>query len=148
MYGLKMDEAEIKRMSKDTFKQKVKKAIRTKAFENLRKEAKEQSKTKEIEYTKFIPQEYIIKLNPTHSRIIFQCRSKSLNIKEYQNYKYENGGHCRWCGVVDETLEHVVNCGSSGSKIHNVKESIRGDDILLMKRIAERIEDFLERVEV
>ena len=71
-----------------------------------------------------------------------------MNIKEHQNYKYPNGGHCRWCGVVNETLDHVVNCGSDGCVIQNIEEVMQGKDIYQMKRIAERLYDFLERVEV
>ena len=149
-YGLKMSEDEIKKISKDTFKRKVKKAIEEKAFEKLKQAVREKSKTKELQYNKFDTQEYILKLNPNHSRIIFQCRSKSLNIKKQQNYKYINGGHCRWCGVVDETLEHIVNCGPGNkTKLYNVEHTVlHENDTLLLKRIAERIEDFLDRVEM
>ena len=64
-------------------------------------------------------------------------------------FKYENNFHCRWCGISDETLQHVVNCGSDDPVINDVQNIIVcGTDTRKMKEIAERIELFLDRVEV
>ena len=63
-------------------------------------------------------------------------------------YKYKGANHCRWCGVSNETLRHVVNCGTNGRDIENVEEVIHGTDVHLMKEVAIRIEDFLEKVDV
>ena len=63
-------------------------------------------------------------------------------------YKYRDNNHCRWCGVSDETLSHVVNCGYEGENMENVEQIINGTDFEKMRELAERIEDFLERVEV
>ena len=64
-------------------------------------------------------------------------------------YKYDDHqNHCRWCGVHDETLDHIVNCGYDGHCIQNVEEIMNGTDLQQMREMAVRIEDFLERVDV
>ena len=110
-YSIQLTEEEIAAMSKDAFKGNVKKAVRSYAFDKLKTECQLKSKTEHIKYEEFNTQDYIKKMYPGDAKIIFRCRSKTLNIKEhtkYQNSSYE----CRWCGVADEMLEHIVNCGS------------------------------------
>ena len=64
------------------------------------------------------------------------------------HYKYQDAIHCRWWGISDETLVHIVNCGVNGHNIENVAEIIRGVHLQLMKDLAMRVENFLERVEI
>ena len=147
IYSLKFTESDIQGMSKETFKSKVKSAICKKAFEDLCSQTKEKSRTKQLKYSKFATQEYIKNLYPNQSRIVFQCRSKTLNIKEHTDYQHQDN-FCRWCGVCDETLDHVVNCGINGDKIANVQEILTlGTDTMTLGQIADRIEDFLSRIE-
>ena len=122
----------------------VKKAVRKVVFENLKEECKSKKQTGMLEYTEFRTQTYLHKLYPNHSRTIFKCRSKTLNIKEFM--QYEN--HCRWCGISDETLKHIVNCGFNDENIEDIEEILHGTDLQKLKLVAQRIEDFLERVEV
>ena len=146
-YSLNLSEEEITEMSKETFKGVVKKAVKEYAFQKLKDECKVKSKTKNVNYEKFVAQEYIKKLNPAMARVIFKCRSKTLNIKEHTMYN-NNHQTCRWCGVTDETLEHVVNCGSE-EMIMNVdellNEPVNNDSI---ETIARRVMHFLSRVDV
>ena len=135
-------------MSKQSFKEKVKTAVQEVAFEELKLECCSKEKTKDLTYSEFQIQEYMTSLYPNHSRIIFKCRSKTLSIKEHMQYKYRNQNHCRWCGISNETLEHIVNCGTNGCHIENVDEIIHGNDLHLMKEVAIRIEDFLEKVDI
>ena len=77
------------------------------------------------------------------------CRSQTLNIKEHMKYKFQEDQCCRWCGISDESLQHVVNCGSFDGVIPDVEDIVKeGKDLNLLTEIAERVEDFLERVEV
>ncbi len=146
-YSLNLSEENIKGMSKDTFKAKVKGAVRKKAFQDLCCDLKEKSRTKEIFYTELETQEYIKKLYPNQSRIVFQYRSKTLNIKEHADYQYKNN-LCRWCGVADETVMHVVNCGSNGEKLDNIHETmLLCRDEIKVGMIADRIAEFISRVE-
>ena len=56
--------------------------------------------------------------------------------------------HCRWCGISEETLSHVVNCGFDGDTLENVDEIVYGSNMQNMREVARRVEDFLERIEV
>jgi len=89
---------------------------------------------------------HIKKMYPDMAKIIFKCRSKTLDIKEHT--KYQNSYYmCRWCGVTDETLEHVVNCGSEGvmSNVEKVVTELGDSDKL--GDVARRVKDFLSRVD-
>ena len=146
-YSLDLSEKDIKSMSKVTFKRKVKDAITKKAVQDLCCDLKEKSRTKGILYTNLKIQEYIKKLYPNQSMIVFQYRSKTPNIKEHTDYQYKDN-LCRWCGVSDETATHVVNCGTSEEKIDNIEEAmLLCTDYLKISRIADRITDFTSRVE-
>ena len=148
-YSLELTEVEIKELSKEAYKEKIKKAVRKKAFEDLKLECHSKENTKNLNYTEFKKQKYIVKLYPNHSSIIFRCRSKTLNIKDWMQYKYgDDEKYCRWCGVSDETLDHIVNCGYVGETIDSAEHIVHGSDLQKMKNIAERVEDFLQRVEV
>ena len=98
----------------------MKKAVRKVAFEDLKRECRSKEKTKYIEYSEFETQKYMASLYHNHSKIIFRCRSKTLKIKEHMKYKYKEDMHCRWCGISEETLSHVVNCGFDGDTIEDV----------------------------
>ena len=148
-YQIDLNEEQIMTMSKETFKQKVKKEVRRVALEELIQENQTKEKTKHIDYNQLKAQSYITELYPSHSIIIFKCRSQTLNIKQHMKYQYENNKHCRWCGVSDETIQHIVSCGSDGPVISDVERIIQeGNNLEQMKNIAERIENFLDRVEV
>ena len=147
-YAINMTEQQIQETSKEAFKQRVKKAVKKVAFEDLKRESKSKEKTNKIEYSEFEPQKYMTGLYHNHSKIIFRCRSKTLNIKEHMQYKYKENMHCRWCGISEETLSHVVNCGFDGDTLENVDEIVYGSNMQNMREVARRVEDFLERIEV
>ena len=148
-YGIEVSEENIKNMSKESFKEKIKKAVLKVAFEELKIECKGKEKTKHLTYQEFTTQSYLTALYPNLSRIIFKCRSQTLNIKAHMRYKYQEDQCCRWCGISDESLQHVVNCGSHEYAISDVEKIIQqGQDLKVLSEIAERVEDFLERVEV
>ena len=146
-YSLQFSEEDITKMSKETFKIKVKKAVNDYAFKRLKEECKNKSKTQNITYDKFATQEYIKTMNPDCARIIFKCRSKTLNIREHT--KYQNVHEtCRWCGVTDETLEHVTNCGNE-EVVTNVEVLLNQiSDLSMVEKAAERIKDFISRVDL
>ena len=54
---------------------------------------------------------------------------------------------CRWCGVAEETLEHITNCGKDQS-IDDVDEVLAQMDLEKLKEVALRVEEFLAKVEV
>ena len=85
-------------------------------------------------------------MEPSEAKIIFKCRSKTLQIKDHMKYKYSDMS-CRWCGVAEETLEHVTNCGKDQS-INDIEKSLTQMDLKEMKEIALRVKEFLAKVEV
>ncbi len=146
-YEINITENGIVNMTKCTFKKKIKDAVLKKAFKDLCTEVSQKSKTQTIRYTRFAAQDYISKLYPNQAKIVFQCRSKTLNIKEQSEHQFKNN-FCRWCGIADETLSHIVNCGSTGEKLEDVEQSVLScNDTLKLSLIANRIEDFLSRVQ-
>ena len=68
-------------MSRDTWKQRIKKQVTEYAFQKLTAEAKEKTKTKHLTYTEFIPQPYIFHYNPKVSSTIFKVRSRNVECK-------------------------------------------------------------------
>ena len=68
-------------------------------------------------------------------------------IKDHMKFKYSEYS-CRWCGVSDETVEHIVNCGHSEERIENVEQALLEMKMDKLSKIASRIDDFISKVEV
>ena len=106
------------------------------------------SKTRELQYSKLEKQEYLESLYPQQSSMIFQCRSKTLDI-EYRSYKYKDK-ICRGCNQEEELLSHIINCGFSEHFDSSVIENLGVIDETVKTQligITMRIESFLERIE-
>ena len=84
---------------------------------------------------------------PGAAKTILKCRAKTLKIKDHMSYKF-NEYSCRWCGVSDETLEHIVNCGRNDERVENVEKALLAMDIDELNKIASRVDEFLSKVEV
>ena len=145
-YSIGYGEDEIAGMSKETYKKKVKKAVFDQALKDLSQENEEKTRTRDIKFNTFNTQEYIQKLNPGDARVIFKCRSKTLSIKEHMSYKFSDTS-CRWCGVAEETLGHIINCGKE-AVINNVEEILAGMDLEKLREVAIRVSEFTDKVEV
>ena len=133
-------------MSKDRFKKKVKEAVRQYAFSKLRDECKAKKRTQNLNYDQFQAQGYLSKLYPDKAKIIFKCRSKTLSIKDHTKFQQSNN-ICRWCGATDETLNHVVECGSPKVK-YNAQIAVDELHEEKLKEVAERVGEFLSKVEI
>ena len=132
-YSIKLTEEEIVAMSKETFKKKIKKAVREYAFENLKDECQSKSRTKNLMYKGFETQNYIKTMSPRTAKTVFKCRSKTLNIKDHMKFSH-NDTLCRWCGMSDETLDHVINCGEETKSLilrEKVKYRSYKEDVLV-----------------
>ena len=145
-YSIEDDTTAIANMSRETYKEKVKRAVRDQALADLVKQNETKTRTKNIAFHKLETQEYIKQMSPSEARIIFKCRSKTLNIKQHMTYKFNNTS-CRWCGVAEETLQHVVNCGKS-QPIIGIEKTLTQMDLKGLKEIASRVKEFLAKVEV
>ena len=81
------------------------------------------------------------------AKIILKCRAKTLKIKDHMRYKFSEYS-CRWCGVSDETLDHIINCGQSEERIDDVEQALLEMNIDKLNKIALRVDEFLSKVEV
>ena len=147
-YQLTMDEDQIKCMSKDNFKKIVRKAIRQKAFTTLVEECNGQNKTQAVVYNELKLQDYLTKLYPWQSQLLFQYRSKTLDIKAHRSYKYSDL-YCRWCNLCEEQACHIINCGEETIDIPDLNSLDEISPVLNSKLlfITNRIQQFLEKVD-
>lgn len=145
-YGITICDVTTK--ARETFKDMVKEKTVEAAFKELTDECKSKSKTKCIEFDSLETAEYLKHLYPAQSKIIFQGRSKTLDIKDHRQYKY-NDMVCRRCKAENETFTHIANCGYEdkvdASIIFNMRQFTYDTKILLII-IANRVQDFLEEV--
>ena len=127
----------------------MKEIVRNVAFQNLRDQCLSKAKTQSLSFSSLKPQGYLRELYPTQAKAIFQCRSKTLDIKEHRQYIYKDMV-CRVCKAAEETLEHVINCGCQ--EIIDISV-LSCDDLefpyenkLLFTTIASRISSFMEEI--
>ena len=69
-------------MSRDTWKQRIKKQVTGYAFQKLTAEAKEKTKTKQLTYIEFIPQHYIFHYNQKVSSTILKFGREMWNARQ------------------------------------------------------------------
>ena len=138
----------VQNMSRDSYKELVKKRVRSVAFASLMEQCGRKEKTKELIYKALSPQEYLSQLYPNQARAIIQGRSKTLSIKEHRPYAFKDMV-CRRCKKENETLNHVVNCGYEHEI--NACEILDSGELsyerkLMFTSIALRINNFIEEV--
>ena len=124
----------------------VKKAVAEKALKDLSEQNDEKKRTRTLKFDSITTQKYVKTMDPKFAKTIFKCRSKTLSIKEHMAYKFSDQT-CRWCGVCEETLQHVVNCGKE-TQIDNIEQVLQEMELTKLKDIAIRVDDFLSKVEV
>ena len=127
----------------------VNKGIQHVATQELKCECMKKKKTAKLNFAAGV-QDYLKKLYPSHAKIILKARCKTLDIKTHNSYKFdEDDVICRMCGLHEETLEHIVNCGRDEILQVNIEEIDLSDDLSVVEvsRYAGRIIDFLEHVE-
>ena len=91
--------------------------------------------------------------NTCLSKIIFSVRSKTLNIKEYQQWLYEND-LCVACGLEIETMDHFMTCPQYENEPYKDWCKINGNEthilnevgLAIKKRFEER-ETMLDKIE-
>ena len=99
-YGLST--IDITSVSKDSWKETVKKKVMEKAFIQLTTDISDKSKTKHLQYETFSFQPYMHSFTYKQACIIFKLRSHSIDCKD--NRKSSNSDRfCRLCKTVDET---------------------------------------------
>ena len=134
---------EVKEMSKGEYRSLVNSSIEKAALEELITECKSKKKTSSLTYESLKTQEYLKKLYPNQARVIFKCRSQTLDLKSHSTYKY-NDLTCRRCCQEDETLEHIINCGNDEELILDYADGNLNFSNTV--RCVKRIESFIEEV--
>ena len=147
-YKISMTEEEIKNLSKEAFKSVVKKAIIETTFAELCEQCCSKKKTCNLTYRKLKLQDYLTKLLPWQSQLVSRCRSKTLDIKTQQTYKYKDT-LCRWCNLHEESLSHIINCGEDPVDPVDLDEIEKMDHKMVtnITRVAYRIQEFIEKVD-
>ena len=145
-YNLVCDLDEIKTISKNAFSNRVKKAVIETAFTELKDSCRSLKKTADLSYQKFETQEYLLKMFPSQAKTIFKWRSKTLDIKTHLTYKYTDT-LCRGCGIAEESVDHVINCGVSSAVVAEETsrlEKISPEKYLNLQAQARKIMSFIE----
>ena len=136
---------DLKKMTKTEYRTLVNSSIERVAFEDLRIECQSKKKTSLLSYETFKTQNYLKKLYPNQSKVIFKCRSQTLDLKSHNTYKYTDLV-CRRCGIEEETIEHIINCEHTEKLVLKVDDDACTEDIANTIRCVRRIEDFIDEV--
>ena len=138
--NIEYEDEEIKSMTKHSWKKFVKEKVKLAAFTELKNKNSRKEKTKEIHFEELKLSEYLEENERTTlSQIIFSIRSKTMDIKEYQPWKYENN-NCIACGISAETIQYFVSCTSYRNEPCKDWTEIYGSNKCVMKTIGLAIE--------
>ena len=102
---------DIKNLSVDSFRNKVKIASKVAAFEWLMNEKKENSKVMDMAYKKYQMQEYLVSslLETREKKFLFQLRLRMLNVKtNFRNSVTDLS--CPLCKHEEDTQKHLLRC--------------------------------------
>ena len=147
-YELTQLDDEVQRMSKDSWKIIIKKAVHQHATRSLNKQ--KATKSKLLSYPdvdELATQAYFSELNAEHARVLFQVRVRILDVKELRGYKYSGmDNSCRSCGdnTYTETLSHIL-CECTGLVTDRVNDGDEfSTDLEVLKRVSTRAKEFLD----
>ena len=108
--NITFNEKEICDHTHNQWKTIVKSRVKELALRNLVEENSTKEKTKQIEFKELKMSKYLRKnTNSQISKIIFSIRSKTFDIKFWQEWKY-NDNACVTCGVNAEDMDHFLQC--------------------------------------
>ena len=106
-YHISSTDVDIAEMSKETWKNKVKKAVIEAAHQTLTKQCKAMSKTTRLSYDKPCNiQNYLVRCSFEDANTLFKLRSRSTNCRNNRG----DHGECRLCGCGEESQNHCINC--------------------------------------
>ena len=102
---------EIKDLSVESFRTKVRKAVNVAAFKWLLNEKKDKSKVMDIEYQSLKIQEYLVSSNleTREKKFLFQLRMRMIDVKI--NYRSSHADiSCPLCKDAEDSQQHVLKC--------------------------------------
>ena len=114
-----LSEDEIEAMPKKKWKLYLKKKTISAAFDYLVYENRNKEKTKMIVFEQLEMSQYLKEnISTSLSQVIFSIRSKTLDIKEFQPWKYKDS-FCVKCELVPETMSNFSTCPEYETKVEN-----------------------------
>ena len=121
-------DSEIEEMSRASWKKYIKEKVISAALMYLVKENNTKDKTKDILFSELKLAEYLQKNKKTSlSKIIFHTRSKTLEIKNWAPWKFEND-LCVACKKEVESMCHFMNCTSYQSEPYSEWNNVNKND--------------------
>ena len=109
--NLQLSFEEIKRLSKETFRMKLKKAIDKAALKWLIEEKEKKSKVKNLSYEHLKMQSYLIgsEMETREKKFLFQMRCRMIDVKS--NFKNNHSDlSCPLCDIKEDDQKHVLEC--------------------------------------
>ena len=109
--GITLTDKEVQGVSKNVFKNYVKKKVKINHLKNLNNLKKIHSKSNFLKCTEVKQADYIqhTGFNTKEKQLLFKLRSKTLDVK--QNFKGQNKNPwCSSCGLFQETQSHLLQC--------------------------------------
>ena len=143
IYDISESDEDIKVMSKDMWKGRVKKIITQRAMTNLNDNVQTLSKGSEYPATTDLrPKKYLLQMEYKSAITLFTIRVKTFDIKVWRKFKYSDT-LCRLCEEHEETYEHVWTCPALGPPLEVMDPY--SEENVTMKTIIQRFMLFKER---
>ena len=150
LYGFEEKDNEISAMSKEAWKRKVKDRVKAKLLGDLNAEKANMKKVSSTaDYESLESQEYLTKMKPEHSRILFRVRSRMTLVKEHRLFEFgEENMICRLCQREPETLGHIMNQCASLRQPVVAEGDEYSTDMRTLELVARRMVEFGEKLDV
>ena len=135
--ALKIDitDEDITNVSKCSWKKYLSGKTKDEAFVYLMQENSSKEKTKHIQFEHLQMSQYLWDNESRDlSQTIFKIRSQTLDIKEWQPWKYHDN-LCVNCETYSETMDHFVNCKAYGHETEISWIEIFEDNVSRQKEI-------------
>ena len=109
--SLKLNLTEIQGVSKNAFKNYVKKKVKINQLKHMKSLKVKHSKAKLLDCNDVKTADYLRNSNFTsrEKRLLFKLRSKTLDVKQNFPGQYRNSW-CTSCGLFPETQSHLLQC--------------------------------------
>ena len=106
--GLRIDEQQIRQMSKNQFKKVVRNLVEKAAFRYLQEQKSRHTKVKNIEYNELKLQPY---LESEEAAVLMNIRGQCINgVKMCFKTTFENDKYCKLGCQTDDNIEHIFVC--------------------------------------
>ena len=142
-FNIDILDEDISLISKWSWKKYVKEKVQIAALKYLVSENESKEKTKHIKFHKLKISDYLLDNEKNSlSKTILSIRSQTLDIKEWQPWKYEDN-LCIKCEVFAETMDHLVNWYGNEEETENNWREIFEDSVTRQKQIGRYVQKIM-----